>query len=180
MAVKSLSSVKVVGLEKLAPQLKDTLMSVGDRAVFLIAEKIAENAKKRAPLLSEYGVRNARISKGARWVASRGNLRRSIGTMHSKKYPHSYLAVANDWRARFIEYGTDAHTMPKSKGGLRRKAYRFLDSRAGVTDKSNIIYTKRVKHPGTEGAKFMEKSSTDTAVDSYIAEVIAEIENGSW
>ena len=179
MAVKSQSSVKVVGLEKLAPQLKDTLMSIGDRAVFLIAEKIAESAKKRAPLLSNYGVRNSRVSKGARWVASRGNLRRSIGTMQSKKYPHSYLAIANDWRARFIEYGTDPHTMPKSKSGIRRKAYKFLDSRAGVNDKSNIVFTRRVKHPGTEGAKFMEKASTDSAVDSYIAEVIAEIENGS-
>lgn len=164
-------AVSIIGIDKIAPQLRKTVADLGDRAIFLLADKVKDEAKKNAPVLSSYGVEN-RSKFPHEHKAPSGAIKRSIRTVPSIKMKYSYLVNAQDWRSRFVEYGTKPHTMPKSKNKVRKHKYAFL-GRDGKP-----VYRNRIKHPGTQGARFLEKASSDGNVDRFINDVIAEINNG--
>lgn len=166
-------AINVIGIEQIAPELRDTFASLGDRAILLLAEKLTDEAKKNAPVLSPYGrVNRQRVPHTYKDVA--GTLKKSIVTVPSIKMEHSYLVNARDWRARFIEFGTKGHRMPATKAG-RRTPYVFANPR---NPNGDLVFTKKVKHPGTQGYGFMRKTSEDSVVDRYLRDVIAEINNG--
>lgn len=166
-------AVKVFGTENIAPELRDTLASLGDRAILLLAEKLTEEAKKNAPMLSEYGGIN-RAKVPHKYKDAPGTLKKSIKTVPSIKKEHSYLVNARDWRSHFIEYGTSAHKMPATKAG-RRTPYVFANPH---TPADSLVFTKKIVHPGTQGFGFMRKTAEDSVVNRYLREVIAEINNG--
>ena len=51
-------SVKVIGVNTIAPELRKTMADLGDRAIFLLANKVTVEAKKNVPVLSSYGREN--------------------------------------------------------------------------------------------------------------------------
>lgn len=164
-------AVSIIGIDRIAPELRKTFANLGDRAIFLLAEKVTGEAKKTAPVLSSYGVsnRNALPHKNK---AAPGTIRRMIKTVPSVKMKYSYLVNARDWRSRFVEYGTAPHTMPRSKSRTRKKKYAFL-GRDGKP-----VYRSRINHPGTQGAKFLEKAASDNNVNRFVDNVITEMNNG--
>lgn len=164
-------AVSIIGIDKIAPELRQTFADLGDRAIFLLAKKVTAEAKKNAPLLTSYGESN-RNAFPHKYKAYRGAIKRSIRTVPSVKMKYSYLVNARDWRARFVEYGTKPHTMPKSKGSSRRTKYKFL----GVNGRP--VFRKRINHPGTQGAKFLERASSDRNINMFLDDVISEINNG--
>ena len=164
-------AVSIIGIDKIAPELRQTFADLGDRAIFLLAEKVKDEAKRNVPILSSYGIENRNMFPHKN-KASAGAIKRSIKTVPSIKMKYSYLVNARDWRARFVEYGTKPHTMPKSKGRTRRSKYAFL-GRGG-----KAVYRKTIKHPGTQGAKFLDRAASDSNVDRFVDEVIVEMNNG--
>lgn len=164
----------VIGIDKIAPELRDALASLGDRAVFLLTKKLTSEAKKNAPTLASYGQIN-RSKVPHKYKGAPGTLKNSIVTVRSIKKDYSYLVNARDWRARFIEFGTASHKMPATKSG-RKRPYVFANpSNPG----SELVFTKKIAHPGTQGFSFMRRATEDSVVDRYTREVIAEINNGS-
>ena len=166
-------AVSVVGVDKIAPELRDTFLSLGDRAIFLLAEKLSEEAKKNAPRLNSYGQLN-RSKVPHRHKQPAGTLQKSIIPTPTIKEKHSWLVNARDWRARFIEFGTKPYKMPATKSP-RRKPYAFVNPRSGD---GSLVFTKNIRHPGTQGFAFMQRTAEDSVVDRYIRDVIAEINNG--
>ena len=164
-------AVSIIGIDKIAPELRQTFADLGDRAIFLLAEKVAEEARKKAPLLSISGQVN-RKNVPHKYKAPFGAIKRSIRTVPSIKMKYSYLVNARDWRARFVEYGIKPHTMPKSASS-RRRVYKFL-GKTGQTP----IYRSKINHPGTQGAKFLERASSDRNINMFLDDVISEINNG--
>lgn len=164
-------AVKIIGVNTIAPELRKTMADLGDRAIFLLANKVTVEAKKNAPVLSSYGREN-RNAFPHKYKAAAGAIKRSIRTVPSIKMRYSYLVNARDWRARFVEYGVSPHTMPKSKRRTRKRKYAFLGREGGA------VYRGKINHPGTQGVKFLERASSDGNVDRFVDEVITEMNNG--
>lgn len=164
----------VIGVDKIAPELREAFASLGDRAVLLLTKKLTAEAKKNAPMLASYGQIN-RSKVPHKYKDEPGTLKNSIVTVRSIKKDYSYLVNARDWRARFIEYGTAAHNMPATKVG-RRKPYVFANPKS-PNDK--LVFTKKIVHPGTQGFSYMRRATEDSIIDRYAREVVAEMNNGS-
>lgn len=165
----------VIGVDKIAPELREAFASLGDRAVFLLTKKLTAEAKKNAPTLASYGQVN-RSKVPHKYKDGPGTLKKSIVTVRSIKKDYSYLVNARDWRARFIEFGTAAHNMPATKAGVRKRPYVFANpSNPG----GNPVFAKKIIHPGTQGFSYMRRATEDTVVDRYAREVVAEMNNGS-
>lgn len=163
----------VIGVDKIAPELREAFASLGDRAVLLLTKKLTAEAKKNAPTLASYGQVN-RSKVPHKYKDVPGTLKKSIVTVPSIKKDFSYLINAQDWRARFIEFGTAGHNMPATKVG-RKKPYVFANpSNPG----GKLVFTKKVVHPGTQGFSYMRRATEDSVVDRYVREVIAEMNNG--
>lgn len=163
--------VKIIGVNSIAPELRKTMANLGDRAIFLLANKVTIEAKKNVPILSSYGRENRNTFPHEN-KASAGTIKRSIKTVPSIKMRYSYLINAQDWRSRFVEYGTKPHNMPKSKRGTRKRKYAFLGREGGA------VYRSKIRHPGTQGAKFLDRAASDNNVDRFVGEVITEMNNG--
>ena len=81
-------SVKIIGVNSIAPELRKTMADLGDRAIFLLANKVTVEAKKNVPILSSYGREN-RNAFLYEYKASAGTIRCSIKTVKCIKMRYS-------------------------------------------------------------------------------------------
>lgn len=162
-----------VDLSKISGEVLSQVLIIGDTAVEKLADKIADEAQRLAPVgkyPSEPPGSQRKITKVIQktWPGYEGTIRDSMSVVKSKNVPHSYLAVAGHFTAHFIEYGTYKHTI-KAK---RAKRLAFI-GRDG-----NLVYKKHVIHPGISARPFMEPAAQKA--ETFLDEVISEMQNKTF
>ena len=150
-------------------ELEDVIIDKGGEGVKVFADFMADEVKKRIPILGAYGVANReRIPHKNK--AAPGEIKESTKVIESQKYLDSYLINVRDWRARFLEYGVKAHTMPRN-GKTRKRKYAFL-----ATDGSgNIVFRGKINHPGMKGAGFLQQSMEDSVINGCLEKTVSKL-----
>ena len=100
-----------------------------------------------------------------------GNLGRSIGI--GRVTSTSAETVAGAGYAAFVEFGTKPHTIvPRFKKALRFPASGSARLSGSVRSGGSVIFSKRVRHPGTKAKPFMvpgaKKALANLGVDAIV------------
>lgn len=151
------------------PELEKVITDVGGEGVKTFAEFMAEEVRNRIPTLTEYGIANRAVSHH-KYKTAPGEIRESTKVVESKKYMDSYLINVQDWRAKFLEYGTSPHKMPR-EGKSRKTKYKFL-----ATDGSGkVLFRGKINHPGMKGVGFLQQSMQDNVINSCMDKTVNKL-----
>lgn len=163
-----------VDLSKISGEILSQVLIIGDTAVERLANKIADEAQRLAPIgkyppePSGSKRKVTKVIQKETWPGYKGTIRDTMSVVKSKNVPHSYLAVAGHFTAHFLEFGTDKHTI-KAK---HAKKLAFI-GRDG-----NLVYKKHVIHPGIAAKPFMEPAANKA--ETFLDEVISEMQNKTF
>lgn len=164
-----------VNIANVIPEILEYALAIGDEVVKELAEKIATQADRNAPVIQGINI-NAPVTpirarrgpdKGTRGGAlgeyrgnryqnsiSSGPIKGRIFVRRSKRYEYSWLACSPTWYSHFVEFGTKAHNIKVNKN-YGRKKMRF----PSMIGRNGYIFKASVNHPGISGTRYMNRAA---------------------
>lgn len=143
-------------INKMSQELRRAVLDVGMDVLGELAEKVAEEADLRAPVIQEepYAFQPLRRGPDKKGSSSSGPMKGNVFAQESSKVPLSWLVVSPAWYSHFYEYGTSPHEMPrKSKTGKK-----MMFPGTGPLTGERIL-TDHVNHPGVKAGPFMRPAA---------------------
>ena len=144
-------------LNKMSQELRREVLDIGIAVLGELAEKVAEEANLRAPVIQPepYGFQPLRRGPNkALGKSDSGPIEGAVFAQESQKQPLSWLVVSPAWYSHLVEYGTSPHTMPrKSKTGKR-----MMFPGTGPSFGTRVM-TDHVDHPGIRQQPFMRPAA---------------------
>lgn len=178
----------LAGLRNIESDLRKLPYEIYMNVLDELCEKIAEEARKKAPTLKDeekiYNIINSnnktatlRSRRGPdkfkeykkhrknRENKTWGPIKDTITVIPSKKNNISKLVNSPAWYSHFVEFGTSPHPMKPNK--LRGKKAMVVP----VSDK-DAVFSKEVNHPGIKANPFL-RPAADLA-DDFLKEILKE------
>lgn len=156
-------------LNKMSQEVRSAVLDFGVEILGELAEKVAEEANLRAPVIQpEYNsFQPLRRGPNKSGGSDSGPIEGKVFSQESQKVPLSWLVVSPAWYSHFAEYGTRPHEMPrKSKIGKK-----MMFPGTGPAEGERII-TVHVNHPGIRPAPFM-RPAADKA-EQFLKELLRQ------
>lgn len=154
-------------LNKMSHELRSAVTEISMDILGELAEKVAEEANLRAPVIQDepYGFQPLRRGPNKKGSSDSGPIKGNVFAQESTKQPLSWLIVSPAWYSHLKEYGTSAHEMPrKSKTGKK-----MMFPGTGPLTGERIL-TDHVNHPGANASPFM-RPAADKA-EQFLEEIL--------
>lgn len=173
MARRRGTRTRTIGLDlnKMNHALRMALLEEGNEVIGMLAERVAEEANRRAPVIkAEAQTKSTRpqpLRRGPdkQGHSSSGPLKNAVFAQESQKVPNSYLVCAPAWYAHFVEYGTEAHTIKAKKSNLLR----FPGTKESAGEE---VLTDTVEHTGARPRPFLRPAADMAEV--FVKELIGK------
>lgn len=155
-------------INKMSQEIKDIVFDIGVDILGELAEKVAEEARSRAPTNQgiEYGGDNGmpkRRGPNKSGGSDSGPIADNIEAIESPNVRFSYLVIAYAWYSHFVEFGTKEHDIfPKKK-----KALRFP-----VSETETVVRCS-VHHPGIRTHVPFLRPAADKA-EGFLKQILQE------
>lgn len=156
-------------VNKMSQELKDAVFDIGVDILGELAERVAEEARTRAPKNKSIEYKKGKDSipkrrgpnkKGA---TDSGPISDNIEAVESPNVRFSYLVISYAWYSHLVEFGTEEHDIfPKKK-----KALRYPIS------ESETIIRGSVHHPGIKNHVPFLRPAADKA-ETFLREILQE------
>ena len=142
-------------LNKMSQELRREVLDIGMEVLGELAEKVAEEANLRAPVIEPepYGFQPLRRGPNKQGKSDSGPIKGSVFAQESQKVPLSWLICSPFWGSHFVEYGTADHKM------FEKRADRPMMFPGTGPDLGRRIITPFVDHPGARSIPFMRPAA---------------------
>lgn len=143
-------------LNKMSQELRMAVLEAGMGVMEELAEKIAEEANLRAPVIAPepYGFQPLRRGPNKQGGSDSGPLEGNVFAQESQKVPLSWLVISPAWYSHLVEYGTSEHDMPRKSNTGKTMTFPGTGPYTGER-----IQTMHVHHPGIKQQPFMRPAA---------------------
>lgn len=157
------SSTIAVDINKVSQELRGIILEEGIEILGELAQRIAEEANKNAPVLSNPLQSPKWKEMHRNGTDKTGPIKGHVVGIPSPNRFATWLVMSPSWYSHFVEYGTMPHDMkPKTQKAMSF----FVGNENGV----NHVFAKFVKHPGMKKKPFL-RPAADMA-DQFIKEIL--------
>lgn len=158
------STTLLFDLNKLSHEIRMIVLQEGNGIIGELAEKIAEDAQKHAPVLAAGNTPKEKTRSGDH---RSGPIANNIFAQPSARIPNSWIVCSPAWYSHFLEYGTEPHEMPDADKQKAGNVMSFVGTK-GYAGKR--IITDWVYHPGMKQRPFL-RPAMDKA-EEFINEIL--------
>ena len=161
---KNRGRTRTIGLDlnKMKHEVRSYLLEAGFEVVAELAKRIAVLANEKAPEAEENYYSSVDSKRFPRrrgpnkyGASDSGPIKGNIIAIESRKVPWSYLVMSPAWYSHLVEYGTDAHVMPrKSKLGKTKMVFPGTNEWLGQTVEADVV-----QHTGSKKKPFLRPAA---------------------
>lgn len=158
-----------IGVNKFSQELRGIILEEGMEILGEIAKMVADEANRLAPTF-DIGTEGPRRPK--KWKSKAdpkgGPIKGSVFAQRSHKLPGTWLVCSPAYYSHFVEYGTNAHEMPRAKWQkeIGTDKPHVMTAKIG----GNFIHFDWAYHPGSKQTKFL-RPAADKA-EQFLLEIL--------